>query len=343
MTLKVKGHDKKSVDEIFIVRDRLQSMTPYVKSELAIRLQQHNHRLAESRHYGKPTEDTIDILIGTNIMAKFIKLEAPQKLHSSIAMNTIFGWCIFGTNKVSAQVMSANTTVLEQEEISSLDRHFAAFWQLEHMGISSTEATQSEFTQAYINTIDQHEDGSAVVLYPYRTSKPQFDSCEDIAKIRLTQLLQSKKFTPDIRRAYHAELMTYKDAGYIEPAKVDYDGPMAYLPHRPVVREQAESTKVRPVFDGSVHRKGRLSFNANLEVGPNLNPDIMGILMLFRRYPIAWTADIQKAFLQIRIAGPHKQIVRFIWVDDPSKEEPERITYVWTRLCFGLTSSPFIL
>jgi hypothetical protein len=118
---------------------------------------------------------------------------------------------------------------------------------------------------------------------------------------------------------------------------------MAFLPNRPVEREDAETTKIRPVFDGSVHHKNRRSFNANLEIGPNLNPDIMGILMRFRRYRIAWTADIEKAFLQIKIHEDHGQIVRFLWVENPEAAIPKVVVYRWKRLTFGLASSPFIL
>jgi hypothetical protein len=137
--------------------------------------------------------------------------------------------------------------------------------------------------------------------------------------------------------------MSYADDGFIEKADLDYKGLVAYLPHRPVVRVDAETTKVRPVFDGSVHQRGRRSLNANLEAGPNMNPDIMGIMMRFRRYGIAWTADIQKAFLQIEMHPEHEQLVRFLWVDNPEKEKPEIVEYRWKRLTFGLTSSPFIL
>lgn len=120
-------------------------------------------------------------------------------------------------------------------------------------------------------------------------------------------------------------------------------GKTAYLPHRLVIREEAETTKIRPVFDGSDHFKHGRSFNANLEVGPNLNPDIMGILMRWRRHKVAWTADIEKAFLQIAIHPEHKQIVRFLWVEDISVEKPMIEHFIWKRLPFGLTSSPFIL
>jgi CDP-diacylglycerol pyrophosphatase len=69
----------------------------------------------------------------------------------------------------------------------------------------------------------------------------------------------------------------------------------------------------------------------------------MGIIMRFRRQKIAWTADIEKAFLQIEIHQDHEQMVRFLWVENPLDHESKIIHYRWKRLPFGLTSSPFIL
>jgi hypothetical protein len=69
--------------------------------------------------------------------------------------------------------------------------------------------------------------------------------------------------------------------GVIDIANPDYDGPMAFLPNRQVERQDADTTKIRPVIDSSVRHKNRRSFNANLEVEPKLNPDIMEILMRF--------------------------------------------------------------
>lgn len=65
--------------------------------------------------------------------------------------------------------------------------------------------------------------------------------------------------------------------------------------------------------------------------------------MRWRRYKIAWTADIEKAFLQIAIHPDHKQIVRFLWVEDITATKPVVKHFIWKRLAFGLISSPFIL
>ena len=53
--------------------------------------------------------------------------------------------------------------------------------------------------------------------------------------------------------------------------------------------------------------------------------------------------DIKKAFLQVEIAEEHRDFVRFLWFKD-IYETPRKITSLrFTRVVFGLTSSPFLL
>ena len=57
-------------------------------------------------------------------------------------------------------------------------------------------------------------------------------------------------------------------------------GPDHYLPHRPVLREDKETTKIRAVFDGSC-ASDRPSLNDCLYSGPNLLSKIFDILLGF--------------------------------------------------------------
>ena len=241
------------------------------------------------------------------------------------------------------QIIGSVEPKLKDPRVQQLDKDFKAFWDLEHLGILPNEAGETEFLESYFKSITRQNDGRYVVKYPFRSEKTDFDDCYAIAEKRLLGLLASPKFTFEQRSQYHALFQEYLELGFIKQANPKYTGRQAYLPHRPVIREDAQTTKIRPVFDGSVHFKHKRSFNANLEVGPNLNPEIMGILMRWRRHKIVWTADIEKAFLQIAIHPDHEQIVRFLWVKNPQAKRPEIVQYVWTRLSFGLTSSPFIL
>ena len=78
--------------------------------------------------------------------------------------------------------------------------------------------------------------------------------------------------------------------------RVSDDKPFAkefYLPHRPVIPEAAESTKVRTVFDASAKENDR--------VGPPLLHKLWNVLIRNRICTVTLTGDLKQAFLQIKI------------------------------------------
>ena len=58
---------------------------------------------------------------------------------------------------------------------------------------------------------------------------------------------------------------------------------------------------------------------------------------------VALTGDIEKAFLMISVIPQDRDVLRFLWVDDVLKDVPSVHTYRFTRVIFGVSSSPFLL
>ncbi|GFT71730.1 integrase catalytic domain-containing protein [Trichonephila clavipes] len=79
-----------------------------------------------------------------------------------------------------------------------------------------------------------------------------------------------------------------------------------FSPHRPIVKDDSITTKIRPIFDASARATGQSSLNDLLYKGPHLIEQIPDILDRFRRYPIGLSADIEKAFLQLGITPKHR-------------------------------------
>lgn len=84
-----------------------------------------------------------------------------------------------------------------------------------------------------------------------------------------------------------------------------------YLPHHAVLREDKVTTKLRVVFDASSHEDGSPSLNDCLLTGPNLNPDLMSVLIKFRLHEVAYMADIKKAFLQTSLSERDRMLYDF--------------------------------
>ncbi|XP_035208352.1 uncharacterized protein LOC118183049 [Stegodyphus dumicola] len=114
------------------------------------------------------------------------------------------------------------------------------------------------------------------------------------------------------------------------------------MPHQPVIRPDKP---VRVVFDASSHSKNEYSLNDCLYSGPNLNPPLLEILIQFRTHSIAFTADIEQAFLQISLSPEDRDAVRFLWANNLTDKDGKPNTKIlrMTRVLFGATSSPFLL
>ena len=127
------------------------------------------------------------------------------------------------------------------------------------------------------------------------------------------------------------------------------------MPHKPIVRENKSSTKVRMVFDASsssatkTKQDRSLSLNDCLISGPHLTPPLLDTLLRFRAHNNAVVADIEKAFLQIDIVPKQRNYVRFLWfadienIDFENFENNDLVEHRVCRVLFGLTSSPFLL
>ena len=121
-------------------------------------------------------------------------------------------------------------------------------------------------------------------------------------------------------------------------------GRVHYLPHRAVIREGAETTKLRVVYDASCKDgKTGVSLNSCLHVGPPMTPMIFDVLLRFRANHVALVGDIEKAFLKIEIHPEDRDSLRFLWVNDVNSPEPEVTILRFKRVVFGYNSSPFLL
>ena len=114
-----------------------------------------------------------------------------------------------------------------------------------------------------------------------------------------------------------------------------------YIPHKAVIREAAESTKLQVVFDALARQDEKSpSLNDCLETGPSVQ-NLLWSIVRNRLKPIALAGDLKKAFLQVRIREEDCDTLRFHWIKDLQEEKVEVLRF--TRALFGLTQSLFLL
>ncbi|GFW55639.1 DUF1758 domain-containing protein [Trichonephila clavipes] len=107
---------------------------------------------------------------------------------------------------------------------------------------------------------------------------------------------------------YKSVFRQWEDLNIIERVpEEELNNECHYLPHRPVIKLDSATTKIRPVFDASAREKGKPSLNDCLYKGVNLIELIPGILDRFRIYPVGIVADIKKVFLMLSVAPKDRE------------------------------------
>ena len=101
----------------------------------------------------------------------------------------------------------------------------------------------------------------------------------------------------ELKKSYNDIFVQYEEDGIIERVETPgIPGKTHYLAHHPVIKKDSETTKVRPVFDGSSKMKNKPSLNECLYSGPCLLNLIFPILLRFRMFQIGLISDIKQAF-----------------------------------------------
>lgn len=172
----------------------------------------------------------------------------------------------------------------------------------------------------------------------WKTDHPELLSNFSQARKRLLNL--NSRLSEDLGNDYDAVFREREASGIIEEvpeAEVDAEK-VFYLPHRPVVREMSSSTKVRPVFDASAAGYNGISLNDCLDCGPALVPNVVDLILRFRRWRVALVADIAEAFPQIGLRVEDRDVHRFLW------KQGDRLRVMrFLRVTFGENCSPFLL
>ena len=270
------------------------------------------------------------------------------------AIKTYFGWVLNGpvqnktkgSSAVNLVSCSSAHTMLnlcsQNSRISEgFENNLNRFWDLETLGVKEIEKSNYEnFTE---NSIYINQEGRYETKLPFKENHDFLYDNYDICEKRLLSLHEKLKKDPNLMEKYDKIFREQKEANVFEEcSNTPLDGNFYYFPHHPVIKENRDTTKIRIVFDASAKTKGP-SLNDCLYKGPQLTPLLFDILLRFRTYLIALTADIEKAFLQISINEEHRDFLRFLWFDDVFADEPTIVRNRFARVIFGVTSSSFLL
>ena len=287
----------------------------------------------------------VDILIGLDCYWTMMRSGVVISSSGLTAQDSCFGWVVSG----AATDVHCNASLMTCRLLCLGDlspRELRNFWELEGIGVSSKEGEtlhDDAVLQQFESSV-RFVEGRYEVALPKKEDSylPELQSNLPAAVSRLRSLSRRLDRDDELHSQYDDVLHSMENSGVIEEVpESEVDGPSGrtyYMPHRPVLRPESSSTKVRPVFDASAAGANGISLNDCLEAGPSLIPNLTDVLLRFRRHQFAVTGDISKAFLQISVRPDDRDYLRFLW-DDGGQVRHMR----FCRVPFGVSSSPFLL
>ena len=160
-----------------------------------------------------------------------------------VAEKTRFGWILMsqGQELDSAPMMLTRSVQEDYMQLCSLDL----------LGLSDhPEGDQVSVHEEFKEYLIQREDGRYETTLPWKAGyKERLPSNHQLTSNRFQNPIKGLQKQPDLFAAYHAIIQEQLN----ERAPEIAIKPEHYIPHKTVVREKAESTKVRIVYDASVN------------------------------------------------------------------------------------------
>lgn len=175
---------------------------------------------------------------------------------------------------------------------------------------------------------------------PFRLPRPELPSNREQALKRLQCLRKTLDRKPEMKRQYTEFIQSMLDNDHAEVASpLDSGKEHWYLPSFGVYHPQ-KPDQLRVVFDSSAEFEG-LSLNKVLLRGPDLNNTLIGVLIRFRKEPVAFSADVQQMFYCFEVREDHRDYLRFLWYVDNDTNK-DICDYRMKVHVFGNSPSPAV-
>lgn len=247
---------------------------------------------------------------------------------------TMLGWILYG------RLMSDSHSVEKEFFLNSSQSEFERLCSLDVLGLVDSPTPNTSFHEDFTEHLQFTPDGYYETRLPWKADHGVIPSNKELAMARLRGTTKRLEKLGKLLQ-YDTIMKEQVQKGIIEPIPQQPTGEVIhYIPHHPVIRVEAESTKIRIVYDCSAKSKpDEPSLNDCLETGPALQPLLFDILMRNRMENMM--GDIEKAFHQIIMREEDRDAQRVLWYNNV--EEKKIFEYRFTRVIFVAGPSPYIL
>ncbi|XP_055308589.1 uncharacterized protein LOC129572612 [Sitodiplosis mosellana] len=283
-------------------------------------------------------ESEIDIILGAYEYAQAIKSGLIKSDKSLIAQNTEFGWIVSGAMAQSLAQMQVTSLVSNFELEQQMSRFFASDDFNNVDGEALTE--EEEMCEShFVATHKRDEDGRYVVMLPFKggLEKPDLGDSRRAALASLFSFERRCTSNPELKIQYCDFMNEYIISGHMREV-VHYHPDAHYLPHHCVFKDST-TTKLRVVFNASQKTANKKSLNDQFPIGAIDQNDLTTIILRWRRHKIAFTADVEKMYRQIRVDESQTHLQRILWRESPDQPIKE---FELSTVTYGTAVAPFL-
>nr|XP_037872500.1 uncharacterized protein LOC119629716 [Bombyx mori] len=240
--------------------------------------------------------------------------------------NSYYTHCTFGEDNLDNENNACIGNFLKLEDIPDVKPY--------------TEQ-EEECESLYRQTTTRDSLGRYIVSLPFKDTPSKLGDSLQASMRRYLSLERKLLLQPEMRQEYDKVIKDYLEKGYLNPCSRNINESSLHyvIPHHGIVRKDKSTTKLRVVLDGSMKSSSGLALNDILQVGPNLQNDLFRIILNFRLFNVAISADIRQMYLRILVKDEDRKFLRMLYRFDPSEEIK---LYEFTRVPFGLCCSPFL-
>ena len=281
-------------------------------------------------------EITAEVLIGLDHPSALMPLDLRRDRTRPNAVYAVLyslGWTLYGTAPRGAFGKHVVINFIKTQG-QNLENHIQNLWEVEREGDESL--AWSETDHEVIDFWDKNTkfiDGHYEIPVPWKQRGISLPNNKVMAQRRLKNNVQ-RLVQKDMIKIYDVNLSKMLSEGYaenvteIESGSGTHPCRLWYLPHHPVF-SASKPGKVRIVFDCAAKYEG-ISLNSLCHQGPDLVNKLLHVLMRFRQYRYAITADVEAMYHQVRIPISDRDCFRFLWYHDGND-----VTHRMTSHLFG--------
>lgn len=243
----------------------------------------------------------VSVLLGVEFWGRFINTPSHALSENMLCYDTAFGNVILGKLGGKTEHMSKKLIFSTQKiEFEELNKSIQRLWDFSDLDLCTKKDADHELAEKiFQNEHSRNDDGRFIVPIPIKPSVESLGSNRAIALKRFLMLEQRFKRNANFKEKYVDFMREYIESGHMvlvdkraKPGKWIY-----HIPHHGVVT----SEKFRVVFDAGCLTDENISLNDAQLVGEKLQRDLPEIVMRFRRFKVAVSADVKQMFRQVKI------------------------------------------